>query len=107
MHESVRAYKQALGEHTIPVWDDAPQWMRKSTLNAVRSRRDDPEAPPRAQHEAWMAQKEANGWCFGPTRDPGNKTHPMMVPYEQLPSTERYKDALIQAVVDVLSYPID
>ena len=105
-HEAMRAYKAGLGEERIPDWDEAPQWMRDSTLEAVRSRIEATEAPPSAQHEAWMAEKEAAGWCYGPVKDAENKTHPMMVPYEELPTKERYKDALIQSVIDALSRPI-
>jgi hypothetical protein len=31
------------------------------------------------------------------------KTHPMLVPYSQLPETERRKDALVAAVIRSLS----
>lgn len=106
-HEAIRAYKQALGEDPVPSWEDAPEWMRESSIEAVQSRMENPGAPPSAQHEAWMNQKEKTGWRYGPTKDPAQKTHPMMVPYGELPETERYKDVLIQAVVDALSGPVD
>ena len=104
-HEAVRAYKKALGEEEIPGWDEAPDWMHESTLTAVRDRLADPDAPPSAQHEAWMAEKHAAGWRHGLVNDPAAKTHPMMVPHEELPDTERRKDTLIQAVVDALIRP--
>jgi len=106
-HEAMRAYKKALGEDEIPAWDEAPDWMRKSTLTAVRDRLANPNAPPSAQHEGWMAGKQASGWRHGPVKDPEAKTHPMMVPYDELPDTERRKDELIQAVIDALTKSSD
>ena len=102
-HEAMRAYKRALGEDEIPAWDEAPDWMHESTLTAVRDRLADPDAPPSAQHEAWMVEKRSAGWRHGPVKDAEAKTHPMMIPYEELPDTERRKDALIQAVIDALA----
>lgn len=107
VHEAVRAYKQSLGEAVPPPWDEAPDWMRESTHAAVLAGIEDPQAPPSAQHEAWLAEKKAAGWRYGPVKDPQEKTHPCMVPYEQLPDSERRKDALVQGVVDALGGPIN
>lgn len=101
-HESVRAYKEALGQEAPPAWQQAPEWMQEATRQAVTARLGDADAPPSVQHEAWLEEKRANGWCYGPVKDPDQKTHPLMVPYEELPDSERRKDALIQAVVDAL-----
>jgi len=106
-HEAVRAYKQAWGQDVPPPWDDAPDWMHESTRAAVEARLTDPNAPPSAQHEAWLEEKKAAGWQYGAVKDPDAKTHPLMVPYEQLPDSERRKDALMQAVVDSLSKALD
>ena len=102
-HEAVRAYKQALGQDVLPPWDDAPEWMHEATLVAVKDRLTNPTAPPSAQHEAWLAQKQAAGWRYGKVKDAEAKTHPLMVPYAELPDAERRKDALIQTVVDALT----
>jgi len=102
-HEAVRAYKQALSQDTLPAWEEAPAWMHEASLAAVRDRLADPDAPPSAQHEAWLAEKQAAGWRYGAVKDAEAKTHPLMVPYEALPEAERRKDALIQAIVDALA----
>jgi ryanodine receptor 2 len=43
-------------------------------------------------HDVWAAQRLASGWSFGPTRDDAARTHPCLVPYEQLPESEKEYD---------------
>jgi hypothetical protein len=46
-----------------------------------------------AEHDRWMSDLMADGWTFsaGP-KDPEKKTHPLLVPWDQLDETEREKD---------------
>ncbi len=46
----------------------------------------------RLEHERWMAEKRKNGWRHGPKKDGNAKTHPCLVPYDQLPPDEQEKD---------------
>ncbi len=43
-------------------------------------------------HEIWAHQRLAEGWTLGPQRDDGKKEHPCLVPYEELPDSERVYD---------------
>jgi ryanodine receptor 2 len=43
-------------------------------------------------HDVWAATRIAQGWSYGPTRDDGNKRHPCLVPYSQLPESEKEYD---------------
>jgi hypothetical protein len=43
-----------------------------------------------AAHDAYRAGRERDGWTYGP-RDNARKTHPLLVPYAQIPET--YKDS--------------
>lgn len=45
-------------------------------------------------HDLWAAQRIADGWCYGPVRDDGNKRHPCLVPYDQLPENEKQYDRI-------------
>ena len=103
VHEALRAFRAANGEPSLPAWSQAPRWMIKSTLEGVKFRIENPAAPPSAQHVQWMQEKAVAGWSYGPVRDDGAKTHPMMVPYAKLPDSEKRKDHLFGAVVRALS----
>ena len=43
-------------------------------------------------HENWAAQRVRDGWRHGPMRDDAKKEHPCLVPYEQLPESEKEYD---------------
>lgn len=51
-------------------------------------------------HEVWAAKRIADGWRYGPARDDALKTHPCLVPYEELPESEKdYDREMVNAVV--------
>lgn len=101
-HEANRAYCAALGDLSQPAWDEAPEWQRASALNGVRLHRTKPGASARDSHDSWYAEKLAAGWRFGPVKDPVNKEHPCMVPYEDLPLEQQRKDDLFRSTVHAL-----
>ncbi|MEA3325753.1 MAG: RyR domain-containing protein [Chloroflexota bacterium] len=45
------------------------------------------------EHEHWIEERLRSGWTFAPSpEDPINKTHPDLVPWDQLTETDREKD---------------
>lgn len=53
---------------------------------------------PSTIHEAWMADKKADGWTLG-AFDPEKKTHPNLKPFGELPEAQQKKDELFIVVV--------
>lgn len=98
-HTTNRAYCESIGDFTQPLWDDAPGWQRESAINGVKFHLDHPDAGPAASHESWLAEKEADGWKYGTTKDPEKKEHPCFVPYDELPAEQKVKDSLFIGVV--------
>ncbi len=43
-------------------------------------------------HEVWSATRIAAGWTHGPTRDDEQKRNPCLVPYADLPESEKVYD---------------
>ena len=43
-------------------------------------------------HDKWAKQRIREGWTYGPQRDDVRKTHPDLVPYEELPESEKDYD---------------
>lgn len=43
-------------------------------------------------HDHWASQRIADGWTFGPDRDDAQKKHPDLVPYADLPESEKVYD---------------
>ena len=50
------------------------------------------EAMARNVHEVWAAGRIKEGWRWGTVRNDQLKTHPCLVPYEELPESEREYD---------------
>jgi len=50
-------------------------------------------------HESWCAFKRADGWVYGEVKDGDAKTHPQLIPYDQLDAGQKLKDAALRAVV--------
>lgn len=102
-HDANRAYCLALGDRTQQPWDDAEHGQRESAVAGVVYALEHPEATPAQQHLAWCQDKADAGWTYGPAKDPQRKTHPCLIPYDQLPEAQRRKDALFLAVVRALA----
>jgi excisionase family DNA binding protein len=60
-------------------------------------------ATPEELHAEWARNKAASGWMRGAFKDPQARTHPSLVPYEDLPEGERVKDAVFAAVTAAMS----
>lgn len=43
-------------------------------------------------HDVWAAKRIADGWTYGAKRDDDAKTHPCLVPYADLPESEKDYD---------------
>lgn len=43
-------------------------------------------------HEVWAESRLSQGWTYGDKRDDEKKTHPCLVPYEELPEVEKEYD---------------
>lgn len=102
-HEVNRAYCQAMGDQSQGHWEHAPDWQRESAINGVLYHLKHPDSTPADSHNSWLAEKEAAGWKYGPTKDAEKKEHPCFVPYDQLPREQQAKDYLFLAVVRSMS----
>jgi ryanodine receptor 2 len=43
-------------------------------------------------HDTWAKGRMDDGWTFGPVRDDAKKHHPCLVPYNELPESEKEYD---------------
>jgi hypothetical protein len=72
-------------------------------VNGVNYLLDNPKATPENSHENWLKFKRNDGWVYGPVKDSVAKTHPCMVPYAELPTAQKAKDAIYHAIVRTLA----
>lgn len=101
-HQANKKWCEANGDESQKDWKDAEDWQKESAISGVRFRLENPDAKKDAQHNAWMKEKIDQGWVYGIVKDAEKKTHPCIVPFEQLPVFQQKKDALFCAIVDAL-----
>jgi len=98
---SVNISKRSWGTELVPTVgiaygsDLTPRDRDWETVSQSRSGQD-------AQHNSWMKEKIDTGWVYGKTKDAEAKTHPCIVPFEELPEFQQKKDGLFCAIVDAL-----
>ena len=46
----------------------------------------------RSNHDTWALHRIEEGWTYGPTRDDSKKENPCIVPYDELPESEKDYD---------------
>jgi RyR domain len=97
-HEVNRTYCRLLGDVSQVAWEDAPEWQRRSAIKGALGVLFEGNGP-RESHASWLAEKQREGWVYGAEKDAVQKTHPCMVPYDELPPSQMAKDAIFTAVV--------
>ena len=106
-HAINAAYCRAMGDDSQVDWDDAPEWQKNSALAGVDMHLANPDATPENSHESWLAQKVAEGWTYGEEKDAESKTHPCILPYDELPEFQKAKDHIFRATVHAAERAID
>jgi len=65
------------------------------------------ETMARVEHIRWSWEKRLNGWIFGNIKDDIKKTHPSLVPYEELSESKKEKDRELVKLIPALLQDID
>ena len=84
--ESVGATLNRLGASMVPLNDGDPGslvWSHTASIEQLAVE----------EHDRWQDDLLADGWKYSPgPKDPDRKTHPLLVPWEQLKEAEKEKD---------------
>ena len=73
----------------------------ESTISAIKFHLAN-DLTPEESHDLWMKTKLELGWKYGEVKDVEKKTHPDLVPYEDLPIQEKLKDEIFISLVKAL-----
>lgn len=89
------AYQIAVGQdYNIEPTEEQLTALR----NGVKFHIVNPDATPEENHENWMKCKTEQGWVYGEVKDFEKKTHPDMVPFEDMLEVEKKKDIMDNTV---------
>lgn len=81
-------------------WEDRDEKFRSQMINVVTQYLNQDELPtPEEAHDSWMEAYFEMGWVYGEKRDVEAKTHPDLLPFNELPKDEQDKDAIFLAFV--------
>lgn len=93
-----KAYCESIGDFSQPEWSEVDfdsQFIY--LLNVTRNLKK--EMTPEEAHNVWMKVRKSEGWVYGPIKDLAAKTHPCMVPWNEVPQEQKIKDFLFLAVL--------
>lgn len=103
IYEGARMQAAAMDAPVIPEpWSRRDEAFRAQFLTVIEKQTGpDRSGDPEALHNDWWRAYEAMGWRYGPERDPDAKTHPDMVPFDDLGFREQIKDAVFVALCEI------
>lgn len=103
VYESARLAAIAAEAPIIPEpWENREQAFKDQMIEAVAKQCGEHRCySPKQLHDEWVEAYWKLGWRYGDRRDRVAKTHPDMVPYEELGQLERDKDAVYLALTEI------
>lgn len=102
-HEANRAYCLSHNDKSHKPWKETSWSTKQSAIAGVVYLIENPEASLAGLHQHWLDTRKREGWVYGEEKDELAKTHPCMLPYEELPELQKKKDDLFRAIVLVLT----
>jgi hypothetical protein len=101
VHAANRQYVEFIGGRANnPSWEELREEERQGLINAIKDLIENPKTP-RASHEAWCEARKADGWKRDKVYSHHRKTHPNLVPYNELPFEEQFKDHLFMGISSI------
>lgn len=81
-------------------WEDRDDRFKIQFVDIITRYMEEPNLPsPEEAHNSWMKSYLEMGWKYGKERNAILKTHPDLVPYNDLPLDEKEKDAIFLSFV--------
>lgn len=97
IHGATRVLGRPNGD-IILAWNDLPDIDRNLAIKAVDELMINPQSKTYEElHDLWWELKIQDGWVFGEFHSHELKTHPCMIPYQDLPKSELIKDEIWSA----------
>lgn len=103
VYQAARLQARAVDAPVIPEpWDEREEPFRLQFLGVIAMMMSpERKSSPEELHDDWVKAYEKMGWTYAPHRNPVLKTHPDMVPFDQLEQREQDKDAVFVALCEI------
>ena len=99
-HEANKVYCESIDDFSQDHWQYTGQWQKDSAIDGVKFHLEN-DTTPEDSHENWMKHKLAEGWRYGSDKDVERKLHPCLVPFNNLPEEQQFKDVLFHGIVNL------
>ena len=99
LHNWTRAYCMVIGDPPNDPWTTAPEQQKQSARDAINFVLQNPEVSSEEMHQEWMRARKEAGWVHGPVKNEDLKTHPNLVPYDDLPPSQQTKDTFARTAI--------
>ena len=106
-HEANKAYCELIGDYSQVHWDKAEDYQHEGIFNSIVNRIADPKMTHKDGHKEWMKFRELDGWVYGKVKDTKKKTHPCMIPYDELPPSQQTKDYIFHSIVKAMQFKLN
>lgn len=80
--------------HDVPEDYKISEERLKSLMKGTEYVLNNPSTTAEENHNIWMEAKKTQGYTYGEVLDVENKTHPSMIPFEDLSDVEKRKDEM-------------
>ena len=96
VYEATRLEAKISDRPIVPEsWDNRDKDFRTQFVEIVKKQcSNDKFSSAEAAHNSWWQEYKDMGWTYGEERNAKKKTHPDMVPFDELPKSERDKDEI-------------
>jgi hypothetical protein len=103
VYGAARLQAIAVNAPVIPEpWPDREEAFRVQFVDVIEMMcGPDRKSSPEELHDDWVKAYERMGWRYGPERDSVARTHPDMVPFDELEPREQDKDAVFVALCEI------
>lgn len=96
-----KEYCLALNDKSKKDWNHLDEEKKREIKKAINEhliKNIDPES----SHNLWMSEKTKQGWVYGVEINEGERTHPCIVHWSELPKEQKAKDYLFCTIINEL-----
>lgn len=103
VYEAARLAAIAAKAPIVPApWREREEDFKEQFLKIIeRQMGQQRSASPAELHGSWMQAYLDRGWVYGDTYDAAKRKHPDLVPYDDLGTLEKDKDAVFVALCEI------
>ncbi len=104
VYGAIREYRLSVEGIETPPWDALCLEVQNEVIHTVEAQiaAQEQALSISDRHHMWVHDRIQNGWVYGSRISNENKTHPHLLPYNDLPKSYLDRDRLIVSIIDAL-----